>query len=213
MNIMTFKQLSVNSVTILNNALAEEGAKQQVNCMIIDKRNLMLSHSDHSPILLEVNSGKKMESTDSLPEQKILSPDNRTVYRFKRELDSIRNGGRWEGLNPKEKCLFLQNALVEATERSCSGGNIRNSKDLLPPKWLRRLHTKSQCIESRLRQMTCEKLLHGFGSSESGRNKAARLQWLIKPAKSLRVGYSEASFNLNQKNVRKSKLSKAILSP
>ena len=41
-------------------ALADEGAKQHVNSMIIDELNLMLSSRDYLPILLEVNSGKKV---------------------------------------------------------------------------------------------------------------------------------------------------------
>ena len=55
----TFSCSKSNSVMLLDYALVDKGAKSRGNCMILDKLNMMLSHSNHSSILLEVNAGQR----------------------------------------------------------------------------------------------------------------------------------------------------------
>ena len=96
---------------------------------------------------------------------------------------------------------------------SCQGGQVKKGKRSFAPKWLRRLHTKSRCIESRLRQLNQEKLLTGFNPDASGRAKVQRLQQLTDQAKRARVAYSEAARNLYQRKARNAKLANTKLSP
>ena len=169
--------------------------------MIIDEINVMLSHSEHSPILLEVETGKEGTTRTMCSEEKQgvqLSPSKRTAEKFREELDKILTATDLDGLGTQQKCSALQKALIEATAMSCQGGQVKKGKRSFAPKWLRRLHTKSRCIESRLRQLNQEKLLTGFNPDASGRAKVQRLQHLTDQAKRARVAYSEAALNLYQ---------------
>ena len=53
----------------------------------------------------------------------------------------------------------------------------------------------------------------GFSPDSAGRERERKLQQLAEQAKRARVFYSEAAFNLNQRNARKAKLAKTKLSP
>ena len=61
--------------------------------------------------------------------------------------------------------------------------------------------------------MTQEKLLTGFSPDAAGREREQKLQQLTEQAKRVRVAYSEAAFNLNQRKARKAKMAKTKLSP
>ena len=52
-----FTRSTINSVTLLGYALVDQGALKRVNCMISDEMNHVLSPSDHSLILVELDLG------------------------------------------------------------------------------------------------------------------------------------------------------------
>ena len=96
--------------------------------------NVMLSHSDHSPILLEVCTGKEDRTRTTSNIEKILSPNKQMADKFRQELDTIITSTDLDGLSTQQKCSFLQKVLVQATFRSCQGGLVRKGKRSFAPK-------------------------------------------------------------------------------
>ena len=95
--------------------------------------NVMLSHSDHSPILLEVCTGKEDRTRTTYNIGKMLSSNKRRAGKFRQDLDIIITSTDLDGLSIQQKCSVLQRALVEATSRSCQEGLVRKGKQSFAP--------------------------------------------------------------------------------
>ena len=150
--------------------------------MIVDEMNAMLSHSDHSSILLEVDIGPKPVNGGVLGIQTLSGPNTKNAAQFRAEMDLILGEHDWALLSTEDKCVLLQSSLVEATKRVSSTGSARGGCRSFSPKWIRRLQSKSRCIEARLRQLTQEKILYGFGLDPEGVSKHRLLQELTEAA-------------------------------
>ena len=209
----TFTRSTSNSVTVLDYALADAGARNRVNCMIIDEMNAMLSHSDHSSILLELDIGPKPANERAIGTQSLPGLNNKNAAQFRAELDLILGEQDWGVLSTEDKCRLLQSSLVEAAKRVSATGSARGNCRSFSPRWIRRLQSKSRCIEARLRQLTQEKLLYGFGLDPEGVSKHRLLQELTEAATAVRISYSEASSNLRQSRIRKQHQLNSTLTP
>ena len=107
---------------------------------------------------------------------------------------------------------MLQLPLVEAASLACGTGPPRVGKRSFTPRWLRRVATKTRCLESRLRQLNREKVVKGFTNDKEGQIKERTLQLLAEEARAARLSHSEAIFNRNQRRAGKEKLNNAKLS-
>ena len=138
-----FTWSTLNSVNLLDYVLVDQVASKRVNCMIIDELNVMVSHSDHSLVLVELDLGVGDQSAVEQTQDQIASPTAKNVANFRIELDQLLEETDWDTLSTEEKCTLLQAALVEAARRVDSWVKIRKGTCSFSPKWLRRLQTKA----------------------------------------------------------------------
>ena len=88
-----FSRSTSASVSLLDYALADANAFLRVKCMIIDELNVMLSHSDHSPVMIELDVGKTELVVTEIPKQRVYSLNSKTAGMFQKNIDQILEQG------------------------------------------------------------------------------------------------------------------------
>ena len=88
-----FSRSTSASVSLLDYALLDANAFLQVKCMIIGELNVMLSHSDHSPVMIELNVGKTELVMTEIPKQRVYSLNSKTAGMFQKNIDQILEQG------------------------------------------------------------------------------------------------------------------------
>ena len=113
---------------------------------------------------MRVNHGSLEEGLQD--ERPVLGPTLRTADAYREVFEAMVELAEWNPMDTGEKCKFLQETLVEAGKLAINQ-NPQVRDFMTSYKSMRKLHKKCIVAESQIKQLECEEILQGFGSSNN----------------------------------------------
>ena len=135
---------TLNSASCLDYVLADTNPNDLIVGLSIDTNKEILWGSDHSSILLELNTGMIPNSVPFIPEIRVPNPTRKNASAYVSTLDRLLIEQTKVNMNVDEKCDLFQKLVIEAATITGSATQITKARLLHTSKSIRKL--RSRCI-------------------------------------------------------------------
>ena len=110
-----FTQCGHVSDSVLDLVVEDNRFGPLISSMTVDSSSNVFGGSDNRSILFEVKSIKVMETHKDEQEKQAKGPSEATATEYREMLESLLAGIDWDDLDTNEKCMAVQEALVQAS--------------------------------------------------------------------------------------------------